>query len=100
MQVVKFRRLTYGVQLSDAKQGYETVGSMAMKCFFACCAERQGIQQFKILDNCSGYLMPGTLTLVCGPPGCGKSFRWAVYGVNLITRVRLIDSWISGYNRL
>ncbi|KAG0601370.1 hypothetical protein M758_11G105200 [Ceratodon purpureus] len=73
MQVVKFKGLTYGAELRHAKQGFETVGSTLAKCFLACCAERQGMQHFKILDNCSGYLMPGTLTLVCGPPGCGKS---------------------------
>ena len=82
MQIVKFNGLTYGAELRDAKRGFETVGSTVMKCLFACCSERQGMQQFKILDNCSGYLMPGTLTLVCGPPGCGTSFICVMYDVN------------------
>lgn len=73
MQVVKFKGLTYGAQVMGAKQGYETVGSLASKCFCPCLADKQAMQKFTILDNCSGYLMPGTLTLVCGPPGCGKS---------------------------
>lgn len=74
MQAVKFKGVTYGAELRGAKQGFETVGSTLMKCLFPCGAEKQGMQEFKVLDNCSGYLMPGTLTLVCGPPGCGKSF--------------------------
>lgn len=72
MQVVKFKGVTYGAEIRGAKEGFETVGSVAMKCLFACCAEKLTMQKFKVLDNCSGYLMPGTLTLVCGPPGCGK----------------------------
>lgn len=78
MQVVKFKGLTYAATVLGAKVGYETVGSIALKC---CCPgfrEKQEMQKFTVLDNCSGYLMPGTLTLVCGPPGCGKSSWWVM----------------------
>ena len=30
-------------------------------------------QQFRILDDVSGYLRPGKITLLLGPPGAGKS---------------------------
>lgn len=72
MQVVKFNQVNLHAQVLGAKHGYETVGSVCFKCLLPCFADRQVTQRFTILDNCSGYLMPGSLTLVCGPPGCGK----------------------------
>jgi hypothetical protein len=58
--------------VQPAQEGYATVGSAVLRCFLPCFASKQGPTKFPILQDCTGYLMPGTLTLVCGPPGCGK----------------------------
>ncbi|OAE18414.1 hypothetical protein AXG93_3426s1070 [Marchantia polymorpha subsp. ruderalis] len=72
-QVIKFKDVSYFTNVNEAKEGYETVGSMSLKLFLPCIGNRAPPSKFSILQDCTGYLMPGTLTLVCGPPGCGKS---------------------------
>ncbi|GAQ79604.1 pleiotropic drug resistance protein [Klebsormidium nitens] len=72
-QVVKFKNVSYTSQIRRTTKGYATVGSKLVDCFAPCMKEKAPIEMFHILDDCTGYLMPGTLTLVLGPPGCGKS---------------------------
>ncbi|KAL2652756.1 hypothetical protein R1flu_020884 [Riccia fluitans] len=72
-QVIKFKDVSYYTHLPEAKEGYDTVGSVSLKLFLPCLGAGKAPSKFPILQDCTGYLMPGTLTLVCGPPGCGKS---------------------------
>ncbi|KAL3683081.1 hypothetical protein R1sor_001103 [Riccia sorocarpa] len=72
-QVIKFKDVSYHTHLPDAKEGYDTVGSVCLKLFLPCLSAGKVPSKFPILQDCTGYLMPGTLTLVCGPPGCGKT---------------------------
>jgi len=97
-QVVKFDKVNFSAQVLGAEQGYETVGSKCFKCLLPCFSKRQGIQKFMVLENCSGYLMPGTMTLVCGPPGCGKSsFHKALAGRLFIDDTTTLNGTVS-YN--
>eukprot|EP00850_Spirogloea_muscicola_P017864 SM000157S02094 [mRNA] locus=s157:259267:270139:- [translate_table: standard] len=72
-QVVTFKNLTYTSRVRPPKEGFETVGSAVANCLFSCLQPKGLAQDFDVIKDCTGYLMPGTLTLVCGPPGCGKS---------------------------
>eukprot|EP00516_Mucochytrium_quahogii_P004535 CAMPEP_0203759468 /NCGR_PEP_ID=MMETSP0098-20131031/12510_1 /ASSEMBLY_ACC=CAM_ASM_000208 /TAXON_ID=96639 /ORGANISM=" , Strain NY0313808BC1" /LENGTH=1654 /DNA_ID=CAMNT_0050652455 /DNA_START=147 /DNA_END=5108 /DNA_ORIENTATION=+ len=74
--------------------GYSTVASQLFKLVFGCCmfsgrALRNTLKgvppveydETPILSNLSGIIKPGRLTLVLGPPGCGKtSFLRAISG--------------------
>eukprot|EP00898_Chlorokybus_atmophyticus_P002867 jgi/Chlat1/3581/Chrsp234S03598 len=74
-QVVRFKGVTYTGSVAVAGSlGYETVGSRLGKCLLPCAAKARSTSvSYPILNDASGYLMPGTLTIVLGPPGCGKT---------------------------
>lgn len=70
LQVIKFKNITYTTKVMIAEKQFPTVGSTFLDLLPRFKKRRR--KKFYILNNCSGYLMPGTFTLLCGPPGCGK----------------------------
>ncbi|KAK3272293.1 hypothetical protein CYMTET_19399 [Cymbomonas tetramitiformis] len=76
-QMVKFRNVNYSASLFVSEEAYETVGSKAMKPLVKLRNLLQGkkppITEKVLVGDLTGYLTPGTMTLVIGPPGCGKS---------------------------
>ncbi|CAM6092842.1 unnamed protein product [Calypogeia fissa] len=97
-QVIKFKDISYYTMVLPAQEGYETVGSMVLRCLMPCLAAKKTPTKFSILEDCTGYLMPGTLTLVCGPPGCGKSsLHKAIAGRLLLNKTTFLNSKVT-YN--
>ncbi|KAK3241339.1 hypothetical protein CYMTET_48888 [Cymbomonas tetramitiformis] len=76
-QMVKYRNVNYSAFLTAMDEKFETVGSMAMKPLMSLMQLMTGrksqIIEKELVKDLTGYLAPGTLTLVIGPPGCGKS---------------------------
>ncbi|CAI5514863.1 unnamed protein product [Closterium sp. Naga37s-1] len=72
-QVVKLHDVTYTAKIQRKQEGYETVGSKLLGCFLPCASPPAPWEDFNVLSDLSAYFMPGSLTLICGPPGCGKS---------------------------
>ncbi|XAR52732.1 Sulfate-transporting ATPase [Bertholletia excelsa] len=63
-------------QLDLPSNEYETFGNKVLGCFlgpFKTLLQRKDSTWLHILRGVDGYIMPGSLTLLVGPPGCGKS---------------------------
>jgi ABC-type multidrug transport system ATPase subunit len=78
---VKIRDMSYTVRKNARMSGVETVGSMVVKffmaltcipCFRVAICGMKFVSK-KVLRNVNITIRPGMLTLVLGPPGCGKS---------------------------
>ncbi|KAJ7522819.1 hypothetical protein O6H91_18G028200 [Diphasiastrum complanatum] len=70
-QVVKFKNVTYSTTLMR-DTGYESLYTKALECLKGPLKESK-IRRVTVLKGVTGYIMPGSLTLVLGPPGCGRS---------------------------
>ncbi|EFJ33605.1 hypothetical protein SELMODRAFT_406260 [Selaginella moellendorffii] len=76
-QVVRFS----GVRLSVSQEqalGYETFGGKLLGCFLGplrnLLLDRKTIKRkIEVLKDLDGFIMPGSTTLLLGPPGSGKS---------------------------
>ncbi|KAL3689857.1 hypothetical protein R1sor_016166 [Riccia sorocarpa] len=70
-QVVHFRNLncTVTVQIDP---GYESIHTQIVECAKGPFKESKQ-QKIQLLKDATGYVMPGTLTLVIGGPACGKT---------------------------
>ncbi|BBN17690.1 protein MpABCG27 [Marchantia polymorpha subsp. ruderalis] len=70
-QVIKFKNLscTKAVALDPGYESIRTKIVSSLKGPF----KEASVQQVQLMKNVTGYVMPGTLTLILGPPGCGKS---------------------------
>ncbi|XP_057493189.1 ABC transporter G family member 31-like [Actinidia eriantha] len=75
-QVVRFSGIKYSRKLVVPSNGYETFGNKVLGCFvgpFRTLLQRKESTWLHILKGVDGYIMPGSMTLLLGPPGCGKS---------------------------
>ncbi|GLJ34605.1 hypothetical protein SUGI_0695940 [Cryptomeria japonica] len=75
-QVVKFSGLKYSATVELPSPGYETFGKKLLGCFFGpfkSLYKRNRTINVQILQDIDGYIMPGSMTLLLGPPGSGKS---------------------------
>ncbi|KAJ0980557.1 hypothetical protein J5N97_008812 [Dioscorea zingiberensis] len=76
-QMVKFSGIRYSKKVDTmAHIGYETFGSKLLGWFLGplrSLFNRNRSNYIQILDGIEGYIMPGSMTLVLGPPGSGKS---------------------------
>ncbi|TVU49709.1 hypothetical protein EJB05_01035, partial [Eragrostis curvula] len=75
-QVVKFYGIAYSTRIETAAFSYETFGNKLLECFLQpvrSLSLSKRLAEFHILKGIDGYIMPGSITLVLGPPGSGKS---------------------------
>ncbi|CAI6006189.1 unnamed protein product [Closterium sp. NIES-65] len=83
-QVVKLHDVTYTAKIQRKQEGYETVGSKLLGCFLPCASPPAPWEDFNVLSDLSAYFMPGSLTLICGPPGCDLSAYFMPGSLTLI----------------
>lgn len=81
---IRYRQLRYSAKVSALKPKIETLGSV-LPCAAALRAmsakEKPAEIEVDILSSLNGRIKPGTMTLVLGPPSCGKtSFLKALSG--------------------
>ncbi|KAL6623571.1 hypothetical protein ACP70R_033450 [Stipagrostis hirtigluma subsp. patula] len=75
-QVVKFSGVTYTTKIEASAFSYETFGNKLLECFVQpvrSLSLSKRSAELHILKGIDGYVMPGSMTLVLGPPGSGKS---------------------------
>ncbi|KAA8545286.1 hypothetical protein F0562_020070 [Nyssa sinensis] len=75
-EVVRFSGIKYSRKFEIPSNGYETFGNKVEGCFtgpFKTLFQRKNSTWVQILKGVDGYVMPGSMTLLLGPPGCGKS---------------------------
>ncbi|CAM6087925.1 unnamed protein product [Calypogeia fissa] len=76
-QVVRFYDINYSTKVSPQPPGFATFGAKLFNCFFGLFAapfrKKETPRHLDILKDISGYIMPGSMTLLLGPPGSGKS---------------------------
>ncbi|KAI6695438.1 hypothetical protein NL676_023148 [Syzygium grande] len=75
-QVVRFSGIKYSRNCEISSGGYETFGNKLMGCFLGpikTIFKRKSSIWMHILEGVDGYIMPGSMTLLLGPPGSGKS---------------------------
>ncbi|CAD6267446.1 unnamed protein product [Miscanthus lutarioriparius] len=74
-QVVKFCGITYLAKIERAAFSYETFGNKLLEYFvqpIRSLSLSKRSAELQILKGIDGYNMPGSMTLVLGPPGSGK----------------------------
>jgi hypothetical protein len=72
LQVVKFCGITYSAKVETAAFSYETFGNKLLECFVQPVRSlplSKRPAELQILKGIDGYIMPGSMTLVLGPPG-------------------------------
>ncbi|OMP09385.1 hypothetical protein COLO4_05497 [Corchorus olitorius] len=76
-QVVRFSGIKYWRKFRIPDYEYETFGNKVVGCFVgplkAVSQSNNSTNWNQILRGVDGYIMPGSLTLLLGPPGSGKS---------------------------
>eukprot|EP00250_Pteridium_aquilinum_P022489 c25391_g2_i1 orf=308-5194(-) len=82
-QIVKFKSLDYIADVFLPDEAYETTLTKALEFVKGPLGRKQLPSKVKMLKDVTGYLMPGTLTLVLGPPASGKSSLHTVLSGNL-----------------
>jgi len=71
---VRWQNLTVETEVHVGNRALPTLGNALIGMFEDCIPGSGGNKKRKVLlDNVSGVLPPGTMTLVLGPPGAGKS---------------------------
>ena len=72
LQVVKFCGITYLAKIETATFSYETFGNKLLEYFvqpIRSLSLSKRSAELQILKGIDGYIMPGSMTLVLGPPG-------------------------------
>lgn len=72
MQVVRFSNIRYARKVEVSDNEYETFGSKLVGCFIGplkTVFKRKSSSWLQILKGVDGYFMPGSMTLLLGPPG-------------------------------
>ncbi|KAI8027101.1 ABC transporter G family member 38 [Camellia lanceoleosa] len=75
-QVVRFSGIKCSRKFDIPRDEYETFGNKVLGCFvgpFKTLLQKKNSTWLHILKGVDGYIMPGSITLLLGPPGCGKS---------------------------
>ncbi|CDP15212.1 unnamed protein product [Coffea canephora] len=75
-QVIKFSGISYAKKFEIPSNKYETFGNKVVGWFtgpFKKIFQSKNSTWINILKGIDGYIMPGSMTLLLGPPGCGKS---------------------------
>ncbi|XP_077240342.1 pleiotropic drug resistance protein 1-like [Tasmannia lanceolata] len=75
-QVIRFSGIKYSRKFEISGEGYATFGNKLLGCFFGplkTVFQRKNSISLQILKGIDGYVMPGSMTLILGPPGSGKS---------------------------
>ncbi|KAH7447131.1 hypothetical protein KP509_01G092800 [Ceratopteris richardii] len=75
-EIVKFKSIEYYADVFITDEAYETVLTkwiQAAGLFRHISHKKKGPRRQRMLNDVTGYLMPGTLTVVLGPPASGKS---------------------------
>ncbi|KAL3725768.1 hypothetical protein ACJRO7_030749 [Eucalyptus globulus] len=75
-QVVRFYGIKYSKNCEISSGGYATFGNKLMGCFLGpikTILKEKGLTRMQILKGVDGCIMPGSMTLLLGPPGSGKS---------------------------
>lgn len=71
-QVVRFSSIKYSRKFEISDNGYETFGNKVVGCFIGplrtLFGEKNSIW-LQVLKGVDGYIMPGSMTLLLGPPG-------------------------------
>ncbi|EFJ24884.1 hypothetical protein SELMODRAFT_414387 [Selaginella moellendorffii] len=57
---------------TEVAPGYDTIGKKLLGCLLGVCI-KLARSKIKVLKDVSGYVMPGSMTLVLSSPGSGKS---------------------------
>ena len=72
LQVVRFSDIMYKRKFEISNNGYETFGNKLVGCFVGplkTLLQRKNSTWLEILNGVEGYIMPGSMTLLLGPPG-------------------------------
>ncbi|WCJ26876.1 ABC transporter G family member 36 [Euphorbia peplus] len=75
-QVVRFSGVKYRRKFEISDNGYETFGNKVVGFFVGPLKTLLGRKKatwLQVLKGTDGYIMPGSMTLLLGPPGSGKS---------------------------
>ncbi|XP_058077607.1 ABC transporter G family member 43-like [Magnolia sinica] len=82
-QVVRFSGIKYSRKFEISSDGYATFGNKLLGCFFAplrSLFRRKNTTELQILKGVDGYVMPGSITLLLGPPGAKSSLLETIAG--------------------
>ncbi|XP_024529740.1 ABC transporter G family member 38-like [Selaginella moellendorffii] len=75
--VLRFKAISVTMDHTEVGPGYDTFGKKLLGCLLGVCIKlarsKKKSSKIKVLKDVSGYVMPGSMTLVLGPPGSGKS---------------------------
>ena len=72
LQVVRFSDIKYKRKFEIPNNRYETFGNKLVGCFVGplkTLLQRKNSTWLQILKGVDGYIMPGSMTLLLGPPG-------------------------------
>ncbi|XP_027158635.1 ABC transporter G family member 40-like [Coffea eugenioides] len=75
-EVIRFSGISYAKKFEIPSNKYETFGNKVVGWFtgpFKKIFQCKNSTWIDILKGVDGYIMPGSMTLLLGPPGCGKS---------------------------
>ncbi|MCO5592667.1 hypothetical protein L7F22_046670 [Adiantum nelumboides] len=75
-QVLRFMDINYQAKLPVDSDSFDTFGKKLLGCLFGPFMDvfrKKEFVELKILKDLVGYVMPGSMTLLLGPPGSGKS---------------------------
>ena len=72
LQVVRFSNINYTRKFEVCSDGYDTFGDKLVGFFVGplkTLLKRKNSIELQILKGVDGYIMPGSMTLLLGPPG-------------------------------
>ena len=72
LQVVRFSNINYTRKIEVSSDGYDTFGNKLVGFFVGplkTLLKRKNSIELQILKGVDGHIMPGSMTLLLGPPG-------------------------------